>query len=240
MSSNRSAARRRTFRPASAMAPTLRRRRADGRRPARRRAGAGLPQRRADGMQLRGYLVLSLIRSSAEWRCLCDARGGHGAGSQILARGTAFLHDARRGGPGRRRPAGRREPGSGAAGQRGRPHGRNPPRRGAAAAPAVGQPGTLPLAGALPPRDVASATRLTGPLHGVARYLRTRHGVAQVAVFNKLTGRTYLLLGRPEHAVHGQHREGRHHVPVAVALPVPARAPSRTTCRTPSSTCCRT
>jgi hypothetical protein len=53
--------------------------------------------------------------------------------------------------------------------------------------------GALPLAGALPVRDVASATRLAGPLHGIARYLRTRHGVVQVALFNKLTGRTYLL-----------------------------------------------
>jgi hypothetical protein len=55
--------------------------------------------------------------------------------------------------------------------------------------------GTLPLAGALPAKDTASASRLPGPLHGVARYLRTRHGVAQVALFNKLTGRTYLLSG---------------------------------------------
>ncbi len=55
--------------------------------------------------------------------------------------------------------------------------------------------GTLPLAGALPVKDMASASRLPGPLHGVARYLRTRHGVAQVALFNKLTGRTYLLSG---------------------------------------------
>jgi hypothetical protein len=57
------------------------------------------------------------------------------------------------------------------------------------------EPGTLPLAGALRVQDVASSTRLTRPLHGVARYLRTRHGVAQVALFNKLTGRTYLLSG---------------------------------------------
>ena len=63
------------------------------------------------------------------------------------------------------------------------------------AAAAAGKPGPLPLAGALPVRDVASSTRLAGPLHGVAGYLRTRHGVAQVAVFNKLTGRTYLLSG---------------------------------------------
>ncbi|MGD0923641.1 MAG: serine hydrolase [Streptosporangiaceae bacterium] len=55
--------------------------------------------------------------------------------------------------------------------------------------------GTLPLAGALPVKDMASASRLPRPLHGVARYLRTRHGVAQVALFNKLTGRTYLLSG---------------------------------------------
>jgi hypothetical protein len=53
--------------------------------------------------------------------------------------------------------------------------------------------GALPLAGALPVKDVASVSRLAGPLHGVARYLRTRHGVVQVALFNKLTGRTYLF-----------------------------------------------
>jgi hypothetical protein len=57
------------------------------------------------------------------------------------------------------------------------------------------QAGMLPAASALPVKDVASASRLAGPLHGVARYLRTRKGVAQVALFNKLTGRTYLLSG---------------------------------------------
>jgi hypothetical protein len=57
------------------------------------------------------------------------------------------------------------------------------------------QAGTLPVAGTLAVKDVASASRLAGPLHGVARYLRTRKGVAQVALFNKLTGRTYLLSG---------------------------------------------
>src|SRR3984957_9967170 len=61
------------------------------------------------------------------------------------------------------------------------------------AGPAGQEAGALPLAGALPVRDVASTPRLAGPLHGVARYLRTRHGAVQVALFNKLTGRTYLL-----------------------------------------------
>ena len=42
------------------------------------------------------------------------------------------------------------------------------------------------------------ATRRAGPLHGVRRYLRTRQGVAQVALFNEATGRTYLLSGGPD------------------------------------------
>jgi hypothetical protein len=58
--------------------------------------------------------------------------------------------------------------------------------------------GRLPVAGALPAPDVAGATRRAGPLHGVHRYLRTRQGVAQVALFNKATGRTYLLSGGPD------------------------------------------
>ena len=43
-----------------------------------------------------------------------------------------------------------------------------------------------------------SATRRAGPLHGVRRYLRTREGVAQVALFDGATGRTYLLSGGPD------------------------------------------
>ena len=58
--------------------------------------------------------------------------------------------------------------------------------------------GRLPVAGALPVKNVARAARLTGPLHGVRRYLRSREGVAQVALFNKVTGRTYLLRGGPD------------------------------------------
>src|SRR5258705_11101364 len=53
----------------------------------------------------------------------------------------------------------------------------------------------MPWAGGLRVQALPSPTRLPRPLHGVARYLRTRHGVAQVALFNKLTGRTYLLSG---------------------------------------------
>jgi Beta-lactamase enzyme family len=56
----------------------------------------------------------------------------------------------------------------------------------------------LPGAGALPVRNAAAARRRGGPLHGVGRYLRTRQGVAQVALFNRATGRTYLLRGGPD------------------------------------------
>ena len=68
----------------------------------------------------------------------------------------------------------------------------------AAAAGSGHEAGRLPVAGALPAKNVAAASRLTGPLHGVRRYLRTRQGVAQVALFSKLTGRTYLLQGGPD------------------------------------------
>jgi hypothetical protein len=56
-------------------------------------------------------------------------------------------------------------------------------------------PATRPVAvtAALPATDLAATARTGGPLHGVLRYLRTRQGVAQVALFNKVTGRTYLL-----------------------------------------------
>jgi hypothetical protein len=52
-------------------------------------------------------------------------------------------------------------------------------------------------------RTAASATASTvgtrhGALHGIRRYLRTRQGVAQVALFNRATGRTYLLSGGPD------------------------------------------
>ena len=52
-------------------------------------------------------------------------------------------------------------------------------------------------------RTAASATASTagtrhGALHGIRRYLRTRQDVAQVALFNRATGRTYLLSGGPD------------------------------------------
>ena len=45
----------------------------------------------------------------------------------------------------------------------------------------------------LPAVDTAQAAGLSRPLRGIYRYLRTRQGVAQVALFNNVTGRTYLL-----------------------------------------------
>ena len=57
---------------------------------------------------------------------------------------------------------------------------------------------SLPVAGALPVKDVSGTTLRARPLRGIRRYLRTRQGVAQVALFNKLTGRTYLLSGGPD------------------------------------------
>jgi hypothetical protein len=66
------------------------------------------------------------------------------------------------------------------------------------AAAGTREAGTLPVGGALPVRDVAASTRLAGPLRGVRRYLRARKGVAQVALFDKVTGRTYLLSGGPD------------------------------------------
>jgi hypothetical protein len=74
-------------------------------------------------------------------------------------------------------------------------------RHGALRAAAGGsgrEAGRLPVAGALPAQDVAAATRRAGPLHGIRRYLGTRQGVAQVALFNRATGRTYLLSGGPD------------------------------------------
>ena len=71
-----------------------------------------------------------------------------------------------------------------------------------AAQPAAGgtrhRAGALPAAGALPVKDVAQATHLAGLLRGVRRYLRTRQGVAQIALFNKAADRTYLLTGGPD------------------------------------------
>ncbi len=56
----------------------------------------------------------------------------------------------------------------------------------------------LPGAGALPAPGTAGATRRARPLRGIRRYLRTRRGVAQVALFNQVTGRTYVLSGGPD------------------------------------------
>jgi hypothetical protein len=67
-----------------------------------------------------------------------------------------------------------------------------------AAAGSGPEAGRLPVAGALPVKNLARATRAAGPLHGVRGYLRTRQGVAQVALFNRVTGRTYLLRGGPD------------------------------------------
>jgi hypothetical protein len=64
--------------------------------------------------------------------------------------------------------------------------------------PVAGALAAQDVAGALPAQDVAGAIRRTGPLHGIRRYLRTRQGVAQVALFNRATGRTYLLSGGPD------------------------------------------
>ncbi|HEX4219771.1 MAG TPA: serine hydrolase [Acidimicrobiales bacterium] len=44
-----------------------------------------------------------------------------------------------------------------------------------------------------PAPDVADTTGAVGPLRGILDYLHTRKGVVQVALFDKLTGRTYLL-----------------------------------------------
>ena len=74
-------------------------------------------------------------------------------------------------------------------------------RHGALQAAAGGsghEAGRLPVAGALAAQDMARATRRAGPLRGVRRYLRTRQGVAQVALLNRATGRTYLLSGGPD------------------------------------------
>jgi Beta-lactamase enzyme family len=58
--------------------------------------------------------------------------------------------------------------------------------------------GALPVAAALPVKSGSGTTLLARPLRGIRRYLRTRQGVAQVALFNKVTGRTYLLSGGPD------------------------------------------
>ena len=66
---------------------------------------------------------------------------------------------------------------------------------------AAGSPGQGPYARATArtaARAAARAAHRAGPLHGVRRYLRTRQGVAQVALFNKITGRTYPLSGGPD------------------------------------------
>lgn len=63
------------------------------------------------------------------------------------------------------------------------------------AAPASGsRGGTLSAAAGLPPAVAVADTASWGdPLRGILDYLRTRKGVAQVALFDKITGRTYLV-----------------------------------------------
>jgi hypothetical protein len=63
----------------------------------------------------------------------------------------------------------------------------------ATTSPAGGDAQRPAATGALAVQDVAQATRWGGPLRGIRRYLRTRKGVVQVALFNKGTGETYLL-----------------------------------------------
>ena len=85
--------------------------------------------------------------------------------------------DARGRGPGRHRPAGR-----GAA-----------PATARAPATAASAPATAACQ-----HDLPGAARRAGPLHRVRRYLRTREGVVQVALYDEATGRTYLLSGGPD------------------------------------------
>ena len=67
--------------------------------------------------------------------------------------------------------------------------------RAAAAIAAAGRSTRRPHAPAspLPAVDTARAASLGRPLRGIQRYLRSRKGVAQVALFNGVTGRTYLI-----------------------------------------------
>ena len=63
---------------------------------------------------------------------------------------------------------------------------------------APGSSATASAAASAAASTTTLATRRAGPLHGIRRYLRTRQGVAQIALFNKITGRTYLLSGGPD------------------------------------------
>lgn len=46
--------------------------------------------------------------------------------------------------------------------------------------------------------SAAGGIRPARPFQGILRYLRTRQGVAQIALYDKLTGRTYLLSDGPD------------------------------------------
>jgi hypothetical protein len=50
-----------------------------------------------------------------------------------------------------------------------------------------------PAVHSLPSVETVQAARLGRPLRGIRGYLRTRKGVAEVALFDNVTGRTYLL-----------------------------------------------
>ena len=70
-----------------------------------------------------------------------------------------------------------------------------PAPRAAVTVAASGRSATRPHAPVipLPAVDTVRAGRLGRPLRGIRRYLRTRQGVAEVALFDNVTGRTYLL-----------------------------------------------
>ena len=71
--------------------------------------------------------------------------------------------------------------------------GRAPRVAGAITTPAGRGTAMWPAPARLPTLDAAQASNLGGPLRGIGDYLRSRKGVAQVALFNRVTGRTYLL-----------------------------------------------
>ena len=125
--------------------------------------------------------------------------------------GTAFRPDARGRGPGRHRPAGRGPTGHATPAGGCQRHGQRGEPQLTAAAPRQHSTDALgrPAAPGLPHRVRAL------PAHPA----RCRAG----GVVQQAHRPDVPALGWPGHAVHGQHREGRHHVPVAVALPVPAR-----------------
>jgi hypothetical protein len=68
-------------------------------------------------------------------------------------------------------------------------------RAGAASlrAPSQALPDSRPVTG-----PSATHPLIASPLRGVAAYLASRQGVAQVALYNRRTGRTYLFSGGPQ------------------------------------------